>query len=55
MKPLRSTAPRSSLLHPERPYTNSASTDVAATFARIRAQMAQAKAKVQPIKEKKHA
>lgn len=45
LKPLRSTAPVSSILSPAFPYRNSAQTDVAATFARVRAeQAAEAKA-----------
>ena len=39
-KPLRSTASPDSILSPKFPYRNSAQTDVAATFARIRAQQA---------------
>jgi hypothetical protein len=36
MKPLKSSAPRHSILCADFDYTNAASTNVAATFARIR-------------------
>lgn len=45
MKPLRSTAPAHSLLNPARPYVPAAQTDLAATFARIRAQQQTTKRK----------
>lgn len=42
MKPLRSTAPLSSILNPARPYVPAAHTDVSETWARFKkAQMAQ--------------
>jgi hypothetical protein len=47
IKPLRSTAPKDSILSPQFIYRNSAQTDVAATFARVRAQQAaEAKSKI---------
>jgi len=45
VKPLKSNAPAHSLLNPSRPYVPAAQTDLAATFARIRAQQAQEKRK----------
>lgn len=45
MKPLKSNAPAHSLLNPSRPYVPAAQTDIAVTFARFRAQQAQAKRK----------
>jgi hypothetical protein len=36
MKPLRSSAPRHSILCAHFDYTNAASTNIAATFARVR-------------------
>lgn len=58
LKPLRSTAPASSILSPSFPYKNAAQTDVAATFARVRAeQAAEAKAnsKVPVLAERRKA
>lgn len=51
MKALRSSAPAHSLLNPARRYTNAASTNIAATFARIRAEQA-AKQAEKPRKRK---
>lgn len=38
MKPLKSSAPASSILNPARPYVPAAQTDLAQTFERIRRQ-----------------
>ena len=42
MKPLKSTAPRTSILHPDRAYVPSGRTDIAATFRKFRKRQAEA-------------
>jgi hypothetical protein len=55
MKPLKSTAPPHSILSSAFSYKNASSTDVAATFERVRAEMAKAKPveNVKPIRRTK--
>jgi hypothetical protein len=54
MKTLRSSAPPSSILCPQRAYRNAACTDIRATFERIRAeQAAQAASNVATLRKVK--